>query len=165
MVSTVFLSFLLTVVFTLTQAINSTPDGRHGLARVMQFEGDELEKRGERGTWYTGKDLLKAACFSRHGLPNIDAHVNDMVGAMAMYNFEQCNKCMKITNNGNGKSIVIQIIDKCAACKLNKHIDLTPGAFRRLSTKGDLNVGVLNIRFKEVGCPNYGLFAKLNSHL
>ncbi|KAI8355677.1 hypothetical protein BD560DRAFT_492172 [Blakeslea trispora] len=164
MVSTIFLASLLTAAFTLTQAANSTPNGRHGLARVMEMDGNELDKRGDRGTWYTGEDLLKAACFSRKGLPNVDAHVNDMVGAMAMHGFEQCNKCMRITNERNKKSIIVQIIDKCAACKVNKHIDLTPGAFRKLSTKGDLGIGVLNIHFKQVSCPNYGIFAELGQY-
>lgn len=114
---------------------------------------------------YSGYDLKHAACFSRNGLPRVDARVNDMIGAMAMHDFEQCNKCMEITNNRQkNKKIVVQIIDKCAACKVGKAIDLTPGAFKKL-TGGDLNVGVLDISFKQVECPGGGIFDKLSKLL
>ncbi|KAI8090885.1 uncharacterized protein B0P05DRAFT_568851 [Gilbertella persicaria] len=156
----ILLVYFLTMVFTLIQAVKS--DEKRGVARIMQVDSNELNKRADRGTWYTGKDLKKAACFSRNGLPNIDAHVNDMVGAMAMHGFEQCHKCMQVTNTRDrSKKIIVQIIDKCAACKVNKHIDLTPGAFRKLSGKGRLAVGVLDISFKPVKCPNHGIFRKL----
>jgi hypothetical protein len=111
---------------------------------------------------YSGYDLKHAACFNRNGLPRFDANIDDMIGAMAMYDFEQCNKCMEITNNRQkNKKIIVQIIDKCAACKVGKAIDLTPGAFRKLSPNGDLNVGVLDISFRHVKCPGNGIFAKL----
>lgn len=182
----ILIAYICTFLFTLSQAANSTPDGRRGLARIMDmsaaFDSDNLDKR-DRVTWlvclasitviksiilinlflhcrYSGQDLKKAACFSgRNNLPRVDAKVGDMIGAMAMHGFEQCYKCMQITNNRQkNKKIIVQIIDKCAACKVGKHIDLTPGAFKKLSPKGDMNVGVLDISFKPVKCPNGGIF-------
>jgi hypothetical protein len=36
-----------------------------------------------------------------------------------MDGFEQCYKCMKITNNRNPKyQVTVKIVDKCAACKV-----------------------------------------------
>jgi hypothetical protein len=193
MLPILFVSLLVSMLFTVTQAANSTPDGRRGLARMMQFEelseynNGGLDKRGlGRGTWYvvyrkhsnvimthiyitvryTGYDLKHAACFNRNGLPRVDARVDDMIGAMAMYDFEQCNKCMEITNNRQkSKKIIVQIIDKCAACKVGKAIDLTPGAFKKLAANGDLNIGVLDISFKHVKCPSHGIFGKLGKLL
>lgn len=81
-----------------------------------------------------------------------------MIGAMAMHNFEQCYKCMEITNNrAKNKKIIVEIVDKCAACKIGTHIDLTPGAFKKLSPGGNLDVGVLDISYKPVKCPSFGL--------
>jgi len=68
-----------------------------------------------------------------------------------MKKFENCYKCMKITNNKNKKkSVVVKIVDKCAGCKVGKAIDLTPAAFQKLAT---LNDGVVDISWKTVSCP------------
>lgn len=51
------LSFLLCMLSTIAQAANSTPNGKRGLARVMQFaeineyNNNGLDKRDSRGTW------------------------------------------------------------------------------------------------------------------
>ncbi|KAI8971415.1 hypothetical protein BDF20DRAFT_884406 [Mycotypha africana] len=168
------IQFLFLLVF-LTFSYNVRAEYvRRGVARVMDFneysafnvtEGSELGKR-DRVTWYNGQDLKKAACFTgRNGAPRVDAHVHDMIGAMAMHGFEQCNKCMRITNNrAKSKKVVVQIIDKCAACKVGSAIDLTPGAFKKLAPGGDLGLGVLDITFKPVKCPTGGIFSKL-AHL
>lgn len=69
-----------------------------------------------------------------------------------MKKFENCYKCMKITNNKNKKkSVVVKIVDKCAGCVVNKAIDLTPAAFDKLA---DLDVGVIDISWKAVRCPS-----------
>jgi hypothetical protein len=94
-------------------------------------------------------------------LKPFNAKVTDMIGAMAMHGFEQCYKCMQITNNRKkDKKIIVRIVDKCAACKVGTAIDLTPTAFKLLSPSG-LNVGVLDISFKPVACPKSGLLPKL----
>ncbi|KAI7905307.1 uncharacterized protein BX663DRAFT_541493 [Cokeromyces recurvatus] len=159
-------NFLILIYLISVQAVNGTPDGRRGIARMMNFSEKDHESvvigKRDKVTWYNGYDLKEAACFSRNGLPRFDAGVNDMIGAMAMHNFEQCNKCMQITNNRQkSKKIVVQIVDKCAACKIGKWIDLTPGAFKKLSEDGDLDVGVLDISYKPVKCPEGGVFDKL----
>lgn len=69
-----------------------------------------------------------------------------------MNDFEECYKCVKITNNDNGKSTTVMIVDKCAGCKVGKAIDLTPSAFQLLSPNHGLGVGVLNISWKTVPC-------------
>lgn len=95
--------------------------------------------------------LDDAACFDRKGLPSYNAKDSDMVGAMAMKSFENCFKCMKITNLANKKTVTVEIVDKCGSgCKVGHHIDLTKGAFKKL---GSLNTGVLKISFKPVKCP------------
>ncbi|ORX42417.1 hypothetical protein DM01DRAFT_316823 [Hesseltinella vesiculosa] len=134
-----------------------------GKATMMNFEEGKISKRG-RGTWYldpqpsqiisrrySGKDLTNAACYGREGLPSFSARVTDMIGAMAMNYFEYCYKCMEITNAQNKRKVTVKIVDKCAACKVGTAIDLTPGAFKRLS-KG-LDEGVLDIKWKVVRCP------------
>lgn len=111
---------------------------------------------------YSGRDLKNAACYGRDGLDPFHATVDDMIGAMAMHDFEQCYKCMQITNNRKKHlKIVVSIVDKCAACKVGTAIDLTPAAFELLSPGGDLNVGVLDISFKPVKCPRNGLLPNL----
>ncbi|KAG0166638.1 hypothetical protein DFQ28_007152 [Apophysomyces sp. BC1034] len=106
-----------------------------------------------RGTWYFGKDLKKAACYDRNGLSSYDASPDDLIGAMAMNDFEECYKCVKIVNNDIPElSVVIKIIDKCAACKIGKAIDLTPAAFQAIAPGGDLNIGVLDISWQKVPC-------------
>ncbi|KAI9288895.1 RlpA-like double-psi beta-barrel-protein domain-containing protein-containing protein [Umbelopsis sp. AD052] len=123
-------------------------EGR-GLARVMGTEYTNstlsLEKRKNRGTWYSGNDLKNAACYDRNGLPPYSASIHSLIGAMAMHKFENCYKCMKITNKANKKSVVVKIVDKCA----DKAIDLTPGAFQKI---GKLDTGVLDITWKTVSC-------------
>ncbi|KAI9257157.1 RlpA-like double-psi beta-barrel-protein domain-containing protein-containing protein [Phascolomyces articulosus] len=112
-----------------------------------------LSKRHARGTWYNGKDLKNAACYGHDGLPTWDATVHDMIGAMAMKDHEECNKCLKITNNNFPElSVTVMIVDKCAGCTRENWIDLTPYAFQKLSNKGDLNIGVLDISWETVSC-------------
>ncbi|KAI9022803.1 hypothetical protein CLU79DRAFT_750813 [Phycomyces nitens] len=139
-----------------------------GVATLMDLEPrnsteDGLERRANRGTWYTGADLRNAACYDRNGLSPFHATNYDMIGAMAMNDFEQCYKCMKIVNNRNPKlSVIVKIVDKCAACKVAKAIDLTPAAFKKISPKGSLDIGVLDISWTSVRCsssrgyPTYG---------
>lgn len=69
-----------------------------------------------------------------------------------MKKFENCYKCMKITNNKNKKkTVTVKIVDKCAGCKVGKAIDLTPAAFQKLA---DLDDGVVDISWKVVSCPS-----------
>lgn len=76
-----------------------------------------------------------------------------------MHSYEECFKCIQLTNTKDlSKSIVVQVIDKCAACKFNTHIDLTPAAFKKLAPRGDLKLGVLDVSFKPVTCPTGGVF-------
>ncbi|KAI8637849.1 hypothetical protein BD408DRAFT_423865 [Parasitella parasitica] len=130
------------------------------------INSNSLDKR-HRVTWYSGNDLKKAACYSgRNNLPRVDAKITDMIGAMAMHNFEQCYKCMEITNNRQKhKKIIVKIIDLCAACKVGKAIDLTPTAFKKLAPQGDLDIGVLDISFRPVKCPKGGIFDVLSKIL
>ncbi|KAI8391133.1 uncharacterized protein BYT42DRAFT_555735 [Radiomyces spectabilis] len=132
--------------------------GTRGIATVMQIEDDStssgLEKRGGRGTWYSGSDLRNAACYDRKGLAPYHASTHSMIGAMAMNDFEQCYKCVKITNNRiPALSVIVKIVDKCAACKVGKAIDLTPAAFQKIAPAGNLGIGVLDITWKPVHCP------------
>ncbi|KAI8644229.1 RlpA-like double-psi beta-barrel-protein domain-containing protein-containing protein [Parasitella parasitica] len=130
-----------------------------GIATIMEFNTSPnispagvLQRRG-RGTWYDGDDLGDAACYGRNGLPSFDAKESHMIGAMAMNGFENCYKCMKITNNKDKKkTVVVKIVDKCAGCQVGKAIDLTPAAFKKLHS--DLNTGVLDISWKIVDCPS-----------
>ncbi|KAG1443392.1 hypothetical protein G6F56_010685 [Rhizopus delemar] len=148
------LSLSLFVVLSLIQLVSATEIRGRGVATIMQFGNgtqSDLGKRGGRGTWYSGNDLKNAACYDRKGLPKYSATIHSMIGAMAMRKFENCYKCMKITNNSNKKHIVVKIVDKCAGCKVGKAIDLTPGAFLKLAS---LDVGVLNISWKTVSCPH-----------
>lgn len=112
---------------------------------------------------YAGQDLRNAACYDRNGLAPFHARVGDMIGAMAMHNFEECYKCMQITNNRKTNlKIVVRIVDKCAACKVKTAIDLTPAAFRLLNPGGNLDVGVLDISYKPVPCPSNSIIPKKN---
>ncbi|CAO3693628.1 hypothetical protein G6F70_001871 [Rhizopus microsporus] len=141
------------VVVCVIQVVQATQLRGRGIATIMQFGNStvsDLEKRGGRGTWYSGADLKNAACYDRKGLPKYSATIHSMIGAMAMKKFEQCYKCMKVTNNKNKKSVVVKIVDKCAGCKVGKAIDLTPGAFKKLA---DLDVGVIDISWKTISCP------------
>ncbi|CAO3661864.1 unnamed protein product [Rhizopus stolonifer] len=147
----------LVLVFLFTLFVSQVYAVR-GKAGVLDMS---LNKR-DRGTWYTGYGLKNAACYGRNGLAPFHASTEDMIGAMAMHSFEQCNKCMEITNNDNHRKIIVKIIDKCAACKVGRAIDLTPKAFKMLS-KGNLAIGVLDINFKPVRCPKKkGLFPNLS---
>ncbi|CEP15892.1 hypothetical protein [Parasitella parasitica] len=129
-----------------------------GIATIMEFNSRpnsspiEALQRRNRGTWYDGEDLRDAACYDRKGLPEFHASEDDMIGAMAMNGFENCYRCMKITNNKDRKkTVTVKIVDKCAGCKVGKAIDLTPAAFQKL---GKLNTGVLDITWKVVDCPS-----------
>ncbi|KAG1050778.1 hypothetical protein G6F43_006971 [Rhizopus delemar] len=148
------LTFCLLVIVCLVNVAKAADLRGRGIATVMQFGNStttDLSKRGGRGTWYSGADLKNAACYDRIGLPKYSATIHSMIGAMAMKKFENCYKCMKITNSSNKKSIVVKIVDKCAGCVVGKAIDLTPGAFQKLAK---LDVGVLNISWKAVTCPS-----------
>ncbi|CAO3614103.1 unnamed protein product [Cunninghamella echinulata] len=127
---------------------------RSGTATMMKYGTEDAHIRKRyRGTWYSGNDLKNAACYGRSGLPVFSARVTDMIGAMSMRNFEYCYKCTKITNKKTGKSIVVKIVDKCAACTPRKDIDLTPTAFRKLN-HDNIEDGVLDIDWKVVECPS-----------
>ncbi|SAM02133.1 hypothetical protein [Absidia glauca] len=130
-----------------------------GTATLMAFDNSLFLKREQRGTWYSGEDLKNAACYGRNGLAPYSATIHSMIGAMAMDEFEDCYKCMKITNNKNTDlSVVVRIVDKCAGCIKGEAIDLTPAAFKLLAPNGDLNLGVLDISWKQVKCPQSDSF-------
>ncbi|KAI9356048.1 hypothetical protein BD770DRAFT_390329 [Pilaira anomala] len=158
MVSLLFVTYFLTLLFTFCQASGSTADGKRAVARVMDFDDVETFSnltRRDRVTWYHGQDLRNAACYDRNGLAPFHAGVGDMIGAMAMHGFEECYKCMQITNNRKKNlKIVVRIVDKCAACKVKTAIDLTPAAFSLLSPGGNLDVGVLDISYRAIKCPS-----------
>ncbi|KAI8644230.1 RlpA-like double-psi beta-barrel-protein domain-containing protein-containing protein [Parasitella parasitica] len=147
-------AFLIALLITNTKAFNIRG---HGVATVMKFDNSAvtsaLEKRGGgRGTWYTGGDLKNAACFGRKGRPDFTPKASDMIGAMKMHGFENCDKCMKVTNTENKNTVIVKIVDKCAGCDNNSAIDLTPAAFKKLEK--DLGEGVLKISWKVVDCPS-----------
>ncbi|KAI8377798.1 RlpA-like double-psi beta-barrel-protein domain-containing protein-containing protein [Radiomyces spectabilis] len=154
----VFLSFCVFFIVALFSFANAEQElEERGLATLMMFNNgtSPFEKRGGRGTWYTGEDLKNAACYDRNGLPPYSASIHSMIGAMAMKKFENCYKCMKITNNKHKNlSVVVKIVDKCAGCKVGKAIDLTPAAFKKIAPRGDLDIGVLDISWKVVKCSN-----------
>ncbi|KAI9498600.1 RlpA-like double-psi beta-barrel-protein domain-containing protein-containing protein [Zychaea mexicana] len=150
-----------------TAATTDEEQAQQGTAGVMMYHqpfssatSNGLSKRHARGTWYDGKDLKNAACYGHNGMPSWDATIHDMIGAMAMADHEQCNKCVEITNNKFRElSATIMIVDKCAACTKKNWIDLSPAAFAKLSKHGDLNIGVLDISWKTVPC------SKVHGHL
>ncbi|KAI9266680.1 hypothetical protein BDA99DRAFT_558731 [Phascolomyces articulosus] len=149
--------FLLIFVFCVSTVTRAEDFERRGVAQIRSFSNSTLSiaKRGGRGTWYTGEDLNNAACYDRNGLKPFHASNHDMIGAMAMSGFENCYKCMKITNNkAKHLSVIVRIVDKCAGCKVNKAIDLTPAAFKEVAPGGDLDLGVLDISWKPLAeCP------------
>ncbi|KAI8146066.1 hypothetical protein BJV82DRAFT_600318 [Fennellomyces sp. T-0311] len=155
--------FLLIFVFCFSTTYADEIE-RRGIAKVRSFSESTLSitKRGGRGTWYTGEDLNNAACYDRNGLSAYHASNYDMIGAMAMNGFEDCYKCMKITNNKDKSlSVIVKIIDKCAGCEVGKAIDLTPAAFKLVAQGGDLDLGVLDISWKPLKhCPKSSLFPK-----
>ncbi|KAI7865969.1 hypothetical protein BDF14DRAFT_1743975 [Spinellus fusiger] len=164
MKSVMLLSVLLFV--TALSGVSCASRVQRGVATLGDFTNGTdyaLEKRGNRGTWYTGADLRNAACYGRNGLRPFHADNYDMIGAMAMDDFEQCFKCMKITNKRKPHlSVTVKIVDKCAACTVGKAIDLTPTAFQKISPNGNLDIGVLDISWTPVRCiktrdyPSYG---------
>ncbi|KAI7879165.1 hypothetical protein K492DRAFT_131702, partial [Lichtheimia hyalospora FSU 10163] len=109
---------------------------------------------------YTGEDLKNAACYGRDGLDPFHAKNTDMIGAMAMKDLEECYKCVQISNKKNKHlSVIVRIVDKCAACDMETHIDLTPAAFKYVAPKGDLDLGVVDIVYKPLKkCPKSKLF-------
>ncbi|KAI8334945.1 hypothetical protein BC941DRAFT_453945 [Chlamydoabsidia padenii] len=155
------LSILLALAITLLAVVVKAEEENSGIATMMKFESSDitLNKRAQRGTWYSGADLKNAACYDRNGLPPYSATIHSMIGAMAMRKFENCYKCMKITNNKNKKlTVVVKIVDKCAGCKVGKAIDLTPAAFKKLAPGGNLDLGVLDISWKPVRCAKSKLY-------
>ncbi|KAI8380125.1 RlpA-like double-psi beta-barrel-protein domain-containing protein-containing protein [Blakeslea trispora] len=151
----VCISLCALIIASLANVVTAYEIRGRGLASIMSFgnaTSTDLEKRGNRGTWYSGSDLKNAACYDRIGLPAYSATVYSMIGAMAMKKFENCYKCMKITNNKHKtRTVVVKIVDKCAGCKVNKAIDLTPYAFKKLEK---LDAGVIDISWKAVKCPS-----------
>jgi len=57
------------------------------------------------------------------------------------------NTKLKVTNIDNGKSVVVRVNDRGPARRLNRAIDLTKGAFSKIS---NLNKGIINVRIEEV---------------
>ncbi|ORX51289.1 hypothetical protein DM01DRAFT_1384515 [Hesseltinella vesiculosa] len=148
------ITLLFAVICSLVAIVSAETQGT---ASMMNFEGG-LTKRG-RGTWYSGNDLKNAACYDRNGLPAYSATIHSMIGAMAMRKFENCYKCMKITNLNNRKlNVIVKIVDLCAGCHVGTAIDLTPAAFQKLAPKGNLGLGVLNIGWTQVRCPQSKLY-------
>ncbi|ORY94659.1 hypothetical protein BCR43DRAFT_476486 [Syncephalastrum racemosum] len=168
MKKTLNICLLLALVCLCVSSVAADTTVRRGIATLStKYSNSTLSitKRGGgdngsgRGTWYSGGDLNDAACYDRKGLDSFSATIHDLIGAMAMDDFEECYKCMQITNNKNKKlSVVIKVVDKCAGCEVGKAIDLTPAAFQKVAPGGDLDLGVLDISWKPVKCPKSKLF-------
>ncbi|KAJ3162213.1 hypothetical protein HK101_000756 [Irineochytrium annulatum] len=97
-----------------------------------------------RGTYYTPDNGIGACGES---LGNYD-----MIAAISMATFNSlgdnysnptCHKRVTVTNQANGKSLEVKIMDSCEACE-NGSLDLSYGAFQQIA---DLELGVIDIKW------------------
>ncbi|OZJ06341.1 hypothetical protein BZG36_00658 [Bifiguratus adelaidae] len=160
------LTLLVVLLVSVIGLVSAVPE-YHGQATNMYLVERELsnstslDKRGVRGTWYSGNDLKNAACYARNNLPAYNASPKSHICALASFldgdltnmgsGFGMCYKCVKVTNLHNHKSIIVRTVDKCAGCKQMSGIDLTPTAFDAIASDG-LNEGVLNVKWSPVSC-------------
>lgn len=68
---------------------------------------------------------------------------------------------MVVTNVriGKGKSVVVEVQDRCAGCETDKDVDLTPTAFQQIA---DLGVGRIRGTFLIPFTPTYMLICRCN---
>ncbi|KAM0714063.1 hypothetical protein Q7P37_011027 [Cladosporium fusiforme] len=114
---------------------------------VMAFTTTAFAATGARVTYYTGQDLSNmqlGACEQPQG--TLKAPYGAAMGFQDNGNGQTCGKCINV--HYQGKSVKVQVIDKCSACP-HEGLDLWPGAFETLAP---LSVGVLAADWEYTAC-------------
>ncbi len=104
------------------------------------------------GTVYDGV----ATWYILSAMPNCSYPMEEVTGNYAAINTAQyaasatCGACAELSSGGN--SVVVQIVDQCPTCSHGSNqIDISQAAFQTLA---DLGVGVLDITWRYVECPD-----------
>jgi hypothetical protein len=83
---------------------------------------------GACGTVHSDSDMIAAIDQARYG----DSSVSSPL----------CGKQVHITNQNNGKSVVVTIADDCPTCNNGDSIDLSVGAFNQIATPAEGEVPI-----------------------
>jgi len=104
------------------------------------------------GTVYDGV----ATWYILSAMPNCSYPMEEVTGNYAAINTAQyaasatCGACAELSSGGN--SVVVQVVDQCPTCSHGSNqIDISQAAFQTLA---DLGVGVLDITWRYVECPD-----------
>ncbi|KAI1314526.1 hypothetical protein EDD11_002042 [Mortierella claussenii] len=125
---------------------------QHGPTQTVRFN----KKMSGKSTWFNGHDLKATACYGDlMGNSHVNAGDSWHIAAVHMASYKNgenaaCFECAKIT--ANRRSVIVRIIDDCAACAPNQ-IDLTASAFKLLAP---LSQGVVKTTYEFVRCPQRG---------
>jgi hypothetical protein len=111
---------------------------------------------GDRGvaTWYGSTSGKNNYCFDRYRNSCAPYRSGEQLfyAAMGGHNSRLGSTPYKVrvVNTANDKSIVVTVRDHCFGCWADgtggRLIDLSPLAFKMISTNGKLNLGVLSVR-------------------
>jgi hypothetical protein len=92
---------------------------------------DDHTSRG-KGTVYEQLGV-QGSCGELHGEHDAIAAIsNEWMNGR--YRHEFCGSKIKCTNKGNGKTIVLPVVDTCMGCT-KSHVDFSIGAWNRLTDK------------------------------
>ncbi len=86
---------------------------------------------------------------------NITTGANFAAIAQPYWNAGQyCGMCVNISYGG--KSVVVTIVDECASCPTNGHLDLSPAAANALGLTTQIGDVTTGVTWTEVACPTPG---------
>lgn len=127
-------SVLFIALVALISAVSATqsPESQED-SQLLARDFEELYPRSKaihspRITYYGGSQLKNPAC----GGPNPSS--GSMIAAVKKGGAFKCGDTLHISKGG--RIIKVKVIDHCAACS-DKAVDLTAGAFRKLTSLSD----------------------------
>ncbi len=109
---------------------------------------------------YCGKETVSGtaqACSTSvtDTVQNITTGANFAAIAQPYWNAGQyCGMCVNISYGG--KSVVVTIVDECASCPTDGHLDLSPAAASALGITNQIGDVTSGVTWQEVACPSPG---------
>ena len=106
---------------------------------VLSFSVNIKAKSGDVASWYGGGEKL-----NKHTANGEVFDPNEFTCASWYYSF---GTRLKVTNIGNGRSVVVRVNDRGPNKRLKRAIDLSKRAFSNIA---DLKTGLISVKIEKV---------------
>lgn len=106
-----------------------------------------------KASWYSSKDACGPKTNNIKGCPTASGKsIFDLESKKVLFCAVPRRSCrlgtrLKVTNSGNGKSVIVEVLDTGGFKKYNRAIDLGKEAFKKIASLED---GVISVKIERV---------------